>query len=296
MSSTKLADMLKSKRVIICDGATGTNLMHMGLPNGLSAEHWVLSNSDSIHKLHEEFIESGADILLTCTFGASKTRLEQNHLESEFSKINQKAVEIARNATKGTSTLIAGSMGPLGHMLKPVGLLDESEAEKIYSEQAEVLSGSGVDLIIIETQFDIAEAQAAIKGTKKVCGLPVICSFSFDRGKKTMMGVSPAVFSQTLSETGIFALGINCGKSLEDNLYALMEIHQLSALPIWFKPNAGLPKITSDGLTEYDVTPDLMASHVDKWIENGALFIGGCCGTTPSHLKAIADASHAYYK
>lgn len=293
MPTEKFEKLLSNKKILISDGATGTNLMRMGLPNGQAAEYWVLENPDAILQLHENFIASGSEILLTCTFGASKTRLEMKDLDKEFSKINQIAVALAQQASKGTDILIAGSIGPLGQMLKPIGLLDESDAERVYADQAHVLSDSGVDLILIETQFDLTEAHAAVRGAKSVCDLPIICSFSFDRGTKTMMGVSPSAFAQSFISAGLYALGINCGKSLEDNLAALQMLYEVTSLPIWFKPNAGLPKISSSGQTEYDVTPDLMAKHVPSWIANGARFIGGCCGTSPAHLKEISTAVHA---
>lgn len=293
MSLSKLNELIKQKNILITDGATGTNLMQMGLPNGATAEHWVLENPDAIYKLHMEFIGNGSEVILTSTFGASKLRLEQSGLEDHFISVNEKAVEIARQAIKGTDVMVAGSMGPLGHFLKPVGLVEEFDAQNFYGDQARVLSESGVDLILIETQFDIVEAAAAVRGATSASDLPVICSFSFDRGTKTMMGVSPSDFYNSLSGLGIFGLGINCGKSLDDNQNVLLDIHKISQFPIWFKPNAGLPKINKSGQTEYDVTPEKMANMVEKWVVSGAQFIGGCCGTTPLHIKAIAEAVHA---
>jgi 5-methyltetrahydrofolate--homocysteine methyltransferase len=145
-------------------------------------------------------------------------------------------------------------------------------------------------MLLIETQFDLTEASLGVNAALEASSLPVICSFSFDRGTKTMMGVSPAKFAQILGKSGVAALGINCGKSLDDNLNALKELADVTDLPIWFKPNAGLPTLTAAGQPVYDVTPDLMASHVSSWIAAGAKIIGGCCGTSPAHLGAIAEA------
>jgi 5-methyltetrahydrofolate--homocysteine methyltransferase len=174
-------------------------------------------------------------------------------------------------------------------MLKPLGPLEENDAENYYRDQANILVKSGVDFLVVETQFDLAEATIGVNAALSSGDLPVVCSFSFDRGTKTMMGVSPAKFAQSIGKSGVAAMGINCGKSLEDNLNALKELADATDLPIWFKPNAGLPKLTDDGKPFYDVTPEIMASHVESWIAAGAKIIGGCCGTTPVHLKAIAE-------
>ena len=175
-----------------------------------------------------------------------------------------------------------------------MGLLEESDAEKHYREQAAALSKSGVDLLLVETQFDLSEASAAIRGAQAASDLPLIVSFSFDRGTRTMMGVSPTKFAQSVADMDLAAIGINCGKSLEDNLNALKELSGNTDLPIWFKPNAGLPTIDDAGLPTYDVTPEDMAAQVPDWIEAGARIIGGCCGTSPAHLKALADQVKKY--
>jgi 5-methyltetrahydrofolate--homocysteine methyltransferase len=284
------SQILEEKKILTSDGATGTNLIARGLPRGKTSEEWVLENPEEIIRLHRDFIDAGADIILTCTFGGSQIRLSRSDLGERHKEVNSTAAALARQAIGSGPTLIAGSMGPLGEMMKPFGTLDEVTAEKNYHQQAQVLSEAGVDMLLIETQFDITEAITAVTAARSASDLPVICSFSFDRGTKTMMGVDPNQFAEKIMPLGVAALGINCGKSLEDNLESLKELSQVTYLPIWFKPNAGLPKIDSDGQAIYDVTPEEMASHVGQWIENGARIIGGCCGTTPQHLKAIHDS------
>jgi 5-methyltetrahydrofolate--homocysteine methyltransferase len=283
-------DLLIANKLLISDGATGTNLIVRGLPAGETAENWVLEKPELILQLHRDFIDCGSNIILTSTFGGSFPRLSQSNLEKRFTEINSTAVSLAKNAAKNTGVLIAGSMGPLGHMLKPMGLLDEKDAKKYYADQARILTESGVDLLVVETQFDLTEAAIGVEAALTVSNLPVICSLSFDRGTKTMMGVSPSKFANMFNNSGAVVLGINCGKSLDDNLNALKELADATALPIWFKPNAGLPKLSESGLPEYDVTPDIMGSYVESWITAGAKIIGGCCGTTPQHLNAIAKA------
>lgn len=288
MGISRFIKMLEEKEVLVSDGATGTNLIQRGLPRGASAEQWVLEKPEEITRLHKDFINAGSDIILTCTFGGSKIRLEQSNLANQFKEINSKAVELAKKAADDTGVLVAGSIGPLGHMLKPLGLLDESEAEEYYRGQAEVLSDTGVDVLLIETQFDLVEAAAAVRGARNASDLPVICSFSFDRGTKTMMGVSPTKFAEAMKDSGIIMIGINCGKGLEENYACLQELSSVTNLPIWFKPNAGLPTINQKGETEYSISPQEMAENVSLWVETGAAIIGGCCGTSPEHLRKIS--------
>lgn len=287
---SKLIKQIQKNRILISDGATGTNLQQRGLRKGTAPEVWVLEKPDEILRLERDFIDSGSNIILTCTFGASSLRLNQNGLIGKAEEINHRAVEIAKTAVDGTEVLIGGSMGPLGHMLKPFGDLDAEIAQINYQEQARFLADAGVDFLVIETQYDLAEMHIAIKAAQKSCDLPIVCSFSYDRGTRTMMGVKPSQAAQELNNSGITAIGINCGKSLEDNLNCLIELRQSTQLPIWFKPNSGLPKVDQDGNPTYEICPEVMGEKAIQWLKEGASIIGGCCGTTPAHVKAIADA------
>jgi 5-methyltetrahydrofolate--homocysteine methyltransferase len=286
--TNKFTDLLNSNKYLVSDGATGSNLQQRGLDKGKAAENWIFENPEAIKQLHLDFINAGSDILLTCTFGANRLRLEHGGLGDKVKETNIQAVQIAREAVGDRNILIAGSMGPLGQMLKPLGSLDVEDAHQIYTEQALALSTAGVDLLIIETQFDIDEATAAILGARSVCETPIICSFSYDRGVKTMMGISPTKMAQMLSKFDLSAVGINCGKSLQDNLTCLKELRQVTGLPIWFKPNAGLPTVDEMGNAVYTTTPADMGNEVVNWIAEGAAIIGGCCGTSPAHLAAMA--------
>lgn len=293
MSSNRFIERLRSGDVLVLDGATGTNLQRRGLPTGTPSDIWVVDNPSAVEQLYRDFVAAGSDIFLTNTFGSSRLHLAHAGLGERFEQNNRQAVALARQAAAGTNVLIAGSMGPLGEMLQPYGLLAEADAEQAYAEQARVLADAGVDLVVIETQFDLNEARAAVRGAQSVTDLPLVCSFSYDRGTRTMMGVKPAQVGRELGESGVAALGINCGRSLEDNLMALQELRQATDLPVWFKPNAGLPHTNDDGGLFYDVTPEMMAEQVPQWIQAGARFVGGCCGTSPEHLKAIAGAVRA---
>ncbi len=289
-------ERIKAGEVLVADGATGTNLQQRGLERGVSAEIWVLDRPQEITRLHCDFLAAGADILLTATFGATTIRLEAAGgpaLAGRSAEINRQAVALARQAAAQAgrpATLVAGSIGPTGQLLKPFGPLDESAARAAFLVQVQALVEAGVDLLVVETQFDLGEARFALQAARQAApGVPLVCSFSYDRGTRTMMGVRP---SQMAAELGGLAdvLGINCGRSLEDNFKALGELRAATSLPVWFKPNAGLPEVDEQGRSTYQVTPEEMGAQAPAWLQAGAQVVGGCCGTSPDHLAAIAHA------
>jgi 5-methyltetrahydrofolate--homocysteine methyltransferase len=292
MTPTPFLDRLKAGQVLVSDGATGTNLQARGLALGVPAEVWVIESPEEILGLHRAFIDAGSDIILTCTFGGSSVRLEQVGLHAKAADVNRRAVELAQQAVGGQNVLVAGSIGPLGHLLKPLGPLDPEDALTAYTEQARALTEAGVDVLVVETQFDLTEAEAAVRGVRAVSSLPLVCSFSYDRGTRTMMGVRPGQAGKQLAEWGVDVVGINCGRSLEENLKALQELRAATDLPIWFKPNAGLPELDAQGKPAYSVTPSAMGALAGEWIAAGAQIVGGCCGTSPEHLREIAQKVH----
>jgi 5-methyltetrahydrofolate--homocysteine methyltransferase len=293
----KFLERINAGEVLVADGATGTNLQQRGLERGASAETWVLERPQEIVRLHRDFLVAGADLLLTATFGATPIRLEAAGgpaLAGRAAEINRQAVALARQAAAEAGrpdALVAGSIGPTGQLLKPFGPLEERAAEEAFAVQARALLEAGVDLLVVETQFDLSEARAALHAVRHLqgAGIPLVCSFSYDRGTRTMMGVRP---SQAAAQLGELAdvLGINCGRSLDDNLKALGELRAATTRPVWFKPNAGLPEVDMEGRSVYRVTPEEMGSLVPAWIQAGAQVVGGCCGTSPEHLGAIARA------
>ena len=290
MPALPFRQRLQSGATLIADGATGTNLMARGLPRGASSETWVLEKPEQIVQLHRDFIAAGANIILTSTFSASTLRLAGSALADRVLEINQRAVALARQAA-GTETLVAGSLGPVGQLLKPYGPVEPADAAASYAAQAQALTEAGADLLVVETQFDLAEVRAAIQGVRSASTLPLVCSFSYDRGKRTMMGVSPTQAGKELTALGVEVIGINCGRSLEENLANLHELRQATGLPLWFKPNAGLPRLDENANAAYDVTPEQMGQQAPTWLAGGAQIIGGCCGTSPAHLAQIAQAA-----
>ncbi len=288
MPTQTILAQINARKLLVADGATGTNLISRGLPTGLTPESWVMEKPEQVIQLHKEFIQSGANIILTSTFSATPLRLKGTALEGKSDAVNHKAVELARKAVGNQLVYIAGSLGPVGKLIKPLGPLDLLEVKSAYAEQAKALTEAGVDMLVIETQFDLGEVKAAIQGVREHSDLPLVVSISYDRGKRTMMGVSPGQAARELESLPIDMIGINCGHSLEENFQNLVELRQATHRPIWFKPNAGLPHLDSSGMTAYDTTPQAMGALVPSWLEAGAQVVGGCCGTSPAHLSEIA--------
>lgn len=280
---------------LIADGATGTNLQKMGLKAGTPPEDLVIDNPELLLQLAGAFVEAGSDIILTCTFGGTRLRMKDSPYLDRSPEINVRAAELARKAaSKRAGVLVAGSMGPTGLLMKPYGPLAPEEARLAYAEQAKALAGGGVDFLLIETMFALEEATAAFEGVRPVTDLPIVVSFSYDRGVRTMMGVRPSQVIQTYRALGAVAIGGNCGTTLENMEKIVQEYAQTApGFPLWIKPNAGLPRTDPDtNLAIYDVTPEMMGDQARRYVSAGARVVGGCCGSTPEHVAAIAKAVH----
>jgi 5-methyltetrahydrofolate--homocysteine methyltransferase len=281
---------LQSGRVIVADGAMGTMLQAAGLPPGVAPEGWLLENPEAVAGVHRAYIDAGSDLILTCTFGATRPRLQRTGLGERVGEINRRAVEVAREAA-GEAVFVAGDIGPLGEFLTPLGALSYEEAVDIFAEQAAALVAAGVDLLYIETMSALDEVQAAVEGALRVAdGTPVTATLSFDSHGRTNMGVRPEEAAEALLELGVDALGANCGATLDMTLGAVETIHQVaSEMPLIVKPNAGMPRLVGDDVV-YDATPEDMAGYARRFVDLGARIVGGCCGSTPKHITAIARA------
>jgi len=290
---TNFLERLKNESVLVADGATGTNLQKVGLTGGIIPEGWVLDQPEKILALETAFVEAGSDIILTCTFGGTRLRLRESPLAQRVEEINRRAAELARQAaSKRTGTLVAGSIGPTGLLLKPYGPATVEEVTATYEEQVRGLMAGGVDLLVIETMFAIDEAKAALDAARRTApDLPTVVSFSYDRGTRSMMGVKPTDIPKTFLPLGANVIGANCGTTLENMEKIVTEYH--TAAPeafLWAKPNAGLPELGDDGQAVYKVTPQEMGEFAKKLVALGARIVGGCCGSTPEHVAAIAKA------
>jgi 5-methyltetrahydrofolate--homocysteine methyltransferase len=289
----RFLERLTAGKVLVADGATGTNLQKMGLKAGRAPEDLVIDQPDLLLKLESSFVEAGSDIILTCTFGGTRLRMKDSKYQDRAPEINARAVELARKAASSRpDVLIAGSIGPTGSIMKPYGPMTAEQAFETFAEQAKALSTGGVDFLLIETMFAMDETDAAFNAARSVSDLPIVVSFSYDRGVRTMMGVKPKDVAKKYKEMGAILVGANCGTTLENMEAILKEYGEtIPDLGLWAKPNAGVPHM--DIKTEqdmYDMTPADMAAYVRKYVDLGARVVGGCCGSTPDHIAAIVKA------
>jgi 5-methyltetrahydrofolate--homocysteine methyltransferase len=290
------SDRIKQGEVLISDGATGTNLLAMGLKPGTPPEDLVMERPEMLLELESRFVDAGSDIILTCTFGGTSLRMKDSPYAGQVAEVNRRAAGIARQAaTKRAGVLVGGSMGPTGQLFQPYGPLEPEQVRKAYTQQAAALAESGVDLLVIETMFVLEEADAAYEAARAVTTLPVVVSFSYDRGARTMMGLKATDVINHFAEKGADLVGANCGTSLENMEQVIQEYREAqSKMPLWIKPNAGLPRLV-DGVSIYDVTPEMIGTAALKFAGMGARVLGGCCGNTPEHVAAIAQVLKQAY-
>jgi 5-methyltetrahydrofolate--homocysteine methyltransferase len=286
---TSFTDRLAAGAVLLADGATGTNYQDMGMEPGVAPEEWVFDAPERVIELHRRFAQSGCDLVLTCTFGASPVRLLDGPLAGRARELNIRAVQLARQAV-GDGVLVAGSIGPSGQLAEPLGPLGHDDAVAAFAEQAQALVDGGVDLLVLETFFALDEALWAVEAVRSVTELPLVTSFSFDQGTRTMMGLSPADVVAAVEPLGVAAVGANCGRSLDDTAVLVSQFAATgSSLPLWIKPNAGVPQVTAEGVV-YPEDPESFGTRVAAFADGGARVLGGCCGSTPEHLAALGRA------
>jgi methionine synthase I (cobalamin-dependent) len=286
--SQEFLKRLRAGEVLIADGATGTMLQNEGLEAGRVPEVWLFEHPDRIRALHRSYVEAGADVILTCSFGGTRYRLENDGLAERVVEVNRRAAELAREVA-GEDVLVAGDMGPTGQLLAPFGPLTPDEVADAYAEQAKGLAEGGADFLLVETMSDLGEAQAAIEGARRATDLPIVCTFSFDTHGRTMMGTKPEMVARKIGPL-VEAVGANCGQDPAEVVEFVQAMRQVSPdTIIWAKPNAGLPHLVGDE-TVYDATPERMGQIALLLREAGAQIIGGCCGTTPAHISAMVRA------
>jgi len=285
--------MLSSTSTLIADGGMGTVLQRRAAKSGLSGavapETVLLKAPDIVRSIHNDYIQAGAQILLTCTFASSRQQLERRRMAEHFDDIHRSAARIAREVA-GPDRLVVGDLGPLGDFFPPMGHLTREIAVSSYAERAAALQETGdVDALLVETQYDLTEVDCAIIGIRRVSDLPLVITLSFDRHVRTMMGVSADAFAREMADQDLALIGANCGADLDDTFRAAEAIRAaLPAVPLWIKPNAGLPKMRNGVEIYYAVTPDAFAQAGARFADLGARVVGGCCGTTPEHIEALA--------
>jgi methionine synthase / methylenetetrahydrofolate reductase(NADPH) len=284
-------DLLESDSVYVFDGAMGTRLYDKGVYINRSYDELNLVAPDLVREVHEEYVRAGAEIIETNSFGATRNKLQPYGLEEKLRDINLAAAKIAREAA-GENVFVAGAIGPLGIRIEPFGPTSYDEAKEMFKEQAEALAEGGVDLFIIETFSELTEIQQAIRAVREVCDLPVIAQMTIQADLKTTFGTSPEAFTAALHEEGVDVIGLNCGMGPTHVLNALEKMRTVTNKRLSAQPNAGLPRDVQ-GRQFYMGSPEYMAEFSRRFVQAGAKFVGGCCGTTPTHIKLIASAIRA---
>ncbi|MDK3156734.1 homocysteine S-methyltransferase family protein [Kamptonema cortianum] len=281
-----LTALLKQGPVIL-DGAWGTQLQARGLEPGQCPEDWNLIHEDRVRDVAQAYVHAGSQVILTNTFGASRTVLQRHGLDQFVKEINRAGAQISREAA-GNDALVFASVGPTGKILMN-GDMTVYEMECVFQEQVEALAEGGIDGFVIETMAELEEAQIALKAAQSI-GKPVVVSMVYDSGRdrdRTMMGVTPEQATESLDEWGADIIGANCGNGIEGFLSLGKRIRSRTQKPVWLKANAGLPVIR-EAMTCYETTPEQFARAAIKLADMGASFIGGCCGTSPDHIRALA--------
>ena len=274
---------------VLTDGAWGTMMQALGLPIGDCPDAWNLTYPDRVEQVARAYVEAGSQIILTNTFGASRIMLERHGLAEQAAAINRAGAEISKRAA-GSRARVVASIGPTGKMLM-MGEVTESELRAAFDEQAQALADGGADALVIETMSDLGEMKAALAAAKAT-GLPVIASMTFGSGKKldrTLMGTTPEEAAEELARAGADAVGANCGLGIESYVSICERLHAATQLPVWIKPNAGLPEMV-DGQIVYRTTPQAFAAYAPAMRDAGASFLGGCCGSSPDFIRALGLA------
>ena len=284
-----LLNRLKNGEILVADGAIGTMLMDFGLKPGEPPESFNLTNTEALKEIAHLYLDAGADIIQTNTFGASPLKLSFYSLEDKTEEINRNAVMAVRKVVRERA-YISGSCGPVGRLLKPYGEVEPEEIYCSFERQIKSLISAGVDVICIETMTDLKEATLAIQAAKTIsASTPVIATMTFDptpKGFYTIMGVTIEQAAQQLEKEGADIIGSNCGNGIENMIEIGKEFRKYSSLPLIIQSNAGIPRMR-DNKPKYPESPEFMAEKAKELILAGVSIIGGCCGTTPEHIKAL---------
>jgi homocysteine S-methyltransferase len=281
-------ELIESDHITVFDGAMGTMLYAKGVYINRSYDELNLTAPELVRAVHEEYVRAGAEVIQTNTFTASAHKLQQYGLEERLRDINVAAARIAREASEGRC-YVAGAIGPLGLRIEPYGPTSFDEAKEMFKQQVEALLEGGVDLFLLETFSDISEIREAIRAVRELCDLPVVAQMTISLDGNTSFGTTPEVFTARLDEWGADVIGLNCGVGPATVLSAVEKIRGVTLKKLIAQPNAGLPRDVQ-GRQFYMCSPEYMAKYARRLIQSGVRFIGGCCGTTPSHIKMISDA------
>ena len=282
-------EQLTKNKLIFLDGATGSNLIKRGMPAGVCPELWILKHKDIFKGLQREYVEAGSNILYAPTFTANRVKLREYGLEDRIEEINRELVALSKEAAGGKA-LVAADLTMTGEQLSPMGRMDFEELIEVYKEQIRITCEAGADLIVVETMMSLQETRAALIAAKEVCDLPVMTTLTFERDGKTLYGTDGVTAAITLEKLGASAIGANCSTGPDQMLDLISSIAQVVSIPVIAKPNAGLPTLNEQGETVYDMEEPAFVSGVRELVRSGASIVGGCCGTSPSYIKALTQS------
>ena len=274
--------------IVMLDGATGTNLQQAGLPVGVCPEAWILENRTAMIDLQRQFVAAGTQILYAPTFTGNRIKLGEYGLADRLAEMNRDLVALSKEAAAGKA-FVAGDMTMTGRQLRPLGELHFEELVDVYKEQVVALADGGADLFVIETMMSLQETRAAVLAVKESCDLPVMATLTFENDGRTLFGTPPAAAVVTLQSLGVDAVGLNCSTGPDGMLPIVEEMYAYATVPIIAKPNAGLPAL-ADGATVYTMTPGDFGAACCRLVAAGARIVGGCCGTTPEHIRVLAES------
>lgn len=278
---------LAENRVLLLDGAAGSNFLLAGMPAGVCSELWLIEHPDVLLTLQKAYVEAGTQILYAPTFGGNRYMLEEKHVTMPVDEVNKRIVELSKEAAQGKA-LIAGDMTMTGRQLMPNGQLSIHEAIEVYKEQAKALYEAGVDLFVVETMVSLQEMRAAVLAIREVCELPVMATFTVDANGFTFLGTEITAAAVTLEKMGVDAVGLNCSMGPDQMGLAVRKVKNAVQIPVIAKANAGHPE-QEDGRTVYKMTPEKYAECADALLDEGVDMIGGCCGTTPAFIENVCE-------
>ena len=282
---------LASQKILILDGATGSNLLKAGMPGGVCPEQWIAENPEALIALQRAYVEAGSDIVYAPTFSANRVKLAEYGLDDKIEELNTTLVKISKEAV-GDKALVAGDLTMTGQQLAPIGTLDFEELVEIYKEQIGYLAKAGADLLVVETMMSLQETRAALIAAKEICPeLPVMATMTFEKDGRALFGTDACTAAVVLESLGADAIGANCSTGPAQMAAVVRSMAQVTGIPVIAKPNAGLPSLNEAGQTVYDMSPEEFGVEIALLLEAGAGILGGCCGTTPEHIRALVEAA-----
>ena len=279
-------EKLAAGKVLLLDGATGSELRKRGMPVGVSTELWALEHPEAVLELQRAYVDAGSDIIYAPTFSANRVSLEMHGVADRLKEINAGLVKLSKEAAGGRA-LVAGDITTTGKPLEPIGTLSYQALLDVYREQIEILAEAGADLLVAETMMGLDETVCAVEAAKSVCDLPILCTLTMEADGHLLFGGTAVEAAETLQAMGASAVGLNCSVGPDQLEAVVASISAVAQVPVIAKPNAGLPVMDDKGMAHYSMPPAAFAAAMGRLIAAGAAIVGGCCGTDPEYIRAL---------